>query len=88
MVTASDEGKVILECAKNRPCGYFRAVLLESEDRILDLAQASYQSHGSPPPSRSLSCLGHSEVLTMTHSHFTIGLCTHRTEVSGSSALF
>lgn len=32
LVNARDEGKVILARAKNRPCGYFRAVLLESEE--------------------------------------------------------
>lgn len=32
LVNARDEGKVILAQAINRPCGYFRAVLLESEE--------------------------------------------------------
>lgn len=71
------EGKVILAHAKNRPRGYFRAILLESEEQILlklpvsSLGQFLLHTHALVQDIP--------KVLTMTHGHFTFRLCTHRT---------
>lgn len=72
------EGKVILVGAKNRLCGYFRAVLLELEKHTL--LQLPVDPMGlfllhTYCPVRDMQ-----RVLTMTHSRFTFRLCTHRTE--------
>lgn len=71
------EGKVILAHAKNRPCGNFRAIFLESEKRILlklpvsSMGQFLLYAHALVQDIPKVS--------TMSHSHFTFRLCIHRT---------